>query len=44
MGIQDLLRPAKQGISAPRPGDIQESIRELEYYRRTAFVPQPGPR
>ena len=23
--------------------DIQESIRELRYYRRTAFVPLPGP-
>lgn len=23
--------------------DIRESIRELEYYRRTIFVPQPGP-
>ena len=23
--------------------DIRESIRELEYYRRTVFVPQPGP-
>ncbi len=23
--------------------DILESIRELEYYRRTAFVPEPGP-
>ena len=24
-----------------RPGE--ESIRELQYYRRTLFVPQPGP-
>ena len=23
--------------------DINESIRELEYYRRTAFVAPPGP-
>lgn len=23
--------------------DIRESIRELEYYRRTVFVPDPGP-
>jgi oligoribonuclease len=23
--------------------DIHESIRELQYYRRTAFVPPPGP-
>jgi oligoribonuclease len=23
--------------------DIHESIRELKYYRRTAFVPPPGP-
>jgi oligoribonuclease len=23
--------------------DILESIRELEYYRRTAIVPDPGP-
>jgi oligoribonuclease len=23
--------------------DIRESIRELEYYRRTVFVAQPGP-
>ncbi|ADD41131.1 Exonuclease RNase T and DNA polymerase III [Stackebrandtia nassauensis DSM 44728] len=23
--------------------DIKESIRELEYYRRAVFVPQPGP-
>jgi len=24
-------------------GDIQDSIRELRYYRRTVFVPEPGP-
>jgi len=23
--------------------DIEESIRELRYYRRIAFVPPPGP-
>jgi oligoribonuclease len=23
--------------------DIHESIRELQFYRRTAFVPLPGP-
>jgi len=23
--------------------DITESIEELRYYRRTVFVPQPGP-
>ena len=23
--------------------DVRESIRELEYYRRTLFVPLPGP-
>ena len=23
--------------------DIKESIRELAYYRATAFVPKPGP-
>jgi oligoribonuclease len=24
-------------------GDIQDSVRELRYYRRTIFVPPPGP-
>ena len=24
-------------------GDIEDSIRELRYYRRTVFVPEPGP-
>ena len=24
-------------------GDIRDSIRELRYYRQTAFVEQPGP-
>jgi oligoribonuclease len=24
-------------------GDIQDSIRELRFYRRTVFVPEPGP-
>ncbi len=23
--------------------DIKESIKELQYYRKTVFVPQPGP-
>lgn len=34
---------AAQGADAPGAGDIHESIRELRFYRRTAFVPQPGP-
>jgi oligoribonuclease len=35
-------QPAK-GLSHRALADIQESIRELEYYRRTVFVPLPGP-
>ena len=34
-------QPAK-GLAHRALADIQESIRELAYYRRTAFVPQPG--
>ena len=35
-------QPAK-GLAHRALADIQESIRELEYYRRTVFVPPPGP-
>jgi oligoribonuclease len=35
-------QPAK-GLAHRALADIQESIRELEYYRRTIFVDQPGP-
>jgi oligoribonuclease len=35
-------QPAK-GMAHRALADIRESIRELEYYRRTIFVPQPGP-
>jgi oligoribonuclease len=35
-------QPAK-GLAHRALADIQESIRELRYYRRTAFVPLPGP-
>jgi oligoribonuclease len=35
-------QPAK-GLAHRALADIRESIRELEYYRRTLFVPQPGP-
>ncbi|HEX3592089.1 MAG TPA: oligoribonuclease [Pseudonocardiaceae bacterium] len=35
-------QPAK-GLSHRALADIRESILELEYYRRTAFVAQPGP-
>jgi oligoribonuclease len=35
-------QPTK-GLSHRALADIRESIRELEYYRRTVFVPQPGP-
>jgi len=34
--------PAKNGGHRAL-ADIRESIRELEYYRRTVFVPDPGP-
>jgi len=33
----------EKGLTHRALADIKESIRELEYYRRTAFVPQPGP-
>ena len=33
----------EKGLAHRALADIRESIRELEYYRRTAFVPQPGP-
>ncbi|GAA0531751.1 oligoribonuclease [Paractinoplanes ferrugineus] len=32
-----------KGLSHRALADIRESIRELEYYRRTIFVPLPGP-
>src|SRR5215471_14382609 len=35
-------QPSK-GLTHRALADIRESIRELEYYRRTVFVPQPGP-
>ena len=35
-------QPAK-GLAHRALADIRESIRELEYYRRTVFVPKPGP-
>jgi oligoribonuclease len=35
-------QPAK-GLAHRALADIHESIRELQFYRRTAFVPQPGP-
>ncbi len=35
-------QPAK-GLAHRALADIRESIRELEYYRRTVFVAQPGP-
>jgi oligoribonuclease len=35
-------QPVK-GLSHRALADIQESIRELEYYRRAIFVPPPGP-
>ena len=33
----------EKGLAHRALADIHESIRELMYYRRTAFVPQPGP-
>ncbi|MFE2994848.1 oligoribonuclease [Nocardia sp. NPDC059246] len=33
----------EKGLAHRALADIKESIRELEYYRRTAFVPSPGP-
>jgi oligoribonuclease len=35
-------QPAK-GLAHRALADIIESIRELAYYRRTLFVPAPGP-
>lgn len=35
-------QPTK-GLAHRAPADIRESIRELEYYRRTIFVALPGP-
>ena len=35
-------QPAK-GLAHRALADIKESIRELQYYRRAIFVPQPGP-
>ncbi len=35
-------QPAK-GMAHRALADIKESVRELAYYRRTAFVPEPGP-
>ncbi|MBX9640721.1 MAG: oligoribonuclease [Mycobacteriaceae bacterium] len=32
-----------KGLAHRALADIHESIRELRYYRRTAFVPYPGP-
>jgi len=32
-----------KGLAHRALADIKESIRELEYYRRTVFVPLPGP-
>ena len=33
----------EKGLAHRALADIHESIRELHYYRRTAFVPAPGP-
>jgi oligoribonuclease len=33
----------EKGLAHRALADIRESIRELAYYRRTAFVPAPGP-
>ncbi len=33
----------EKGLAHRALADITESIRELAYYRRTAFVPDPGP-
>jgi oligoribonuclease len=32
-----------KGLAHRALADVRESIRELEYYRRTVFVPLPGP-
>ncbi|WAL66921.1 oligoribonuclease [Amycolatopsis cynarae] len=33
----------EKGLAHRALADIRESISELDYYRKTAFVPQPGP-
>ncbi|NHD18379.1 MULTISPECIES: oligoribonuclease [unclassified Actinopolyspora] len=33
----------EKGLAHRALADVRESIRELAYYRRTAFVPDPGP-
>lgn len=33
----------EKGLAHRALADIEESIRELDYYRRTLFVPPPGP-
>ncbi|GAA4865541.1 oligoribonuclease [Saccharopolyspora rosea] len=33
----------EKGLAHRALADVRESIRELAYYRRTAFVPHPGP-
>ena len=33
----------EKGLAHRALADIEESIRELRYYRRTVFVPEPGP-
>ncbi len=33
----------RKGLAHRALSDIRESIRELQYYRRTVFVPMPGP-
>jgi oligoribonuclease len=33
----------QKGLAHRALADIRESIHELAYYRRTLFVPQPGP-
>ncbi len=33
----------QKGLAHRALADIRESVRELEYYRRTVFVPLPGP-
>lgn len=33
----------EKGLAHRALADVRESIRELQYYRRTAFVPRPGP-
>ncbi|MEU1984741.1 oligoribonuclease [Nocardia sp. NPDC019395] len=33
----------EKGLAHRALADIRESLRELEYYRRTVFVPAPGP-